>query len=260
VRVDTTPPQTKSDVVSTYTGAATIYLTATDACSGVAATYCRLDGGAMTTYTAPVTVAPPASGAQSHAMSFWSVDRAGNTEASTTASFSTGFCTLSYAAGANGSIVGSATQVVAAGASGTAVTATPTAGYHFVSWSDDSTANPRTDTNVTDDHIVSAAFAFTQLATKLTITANHTTIYRHHTVTFSGTISPNMPDGTHVIVEIRKSGSNTWTALSTRSTYSSTWSYGYTPSTRHGTFYVRVRYAGSTVYMPASAWRKLVIK
>jgi hypothetical protein len=335
--VDETRPHTTSDAVSTYTGTATISLTATDALSGVAATYYRLDGGATTTYTAPVTIAPPASGAASHAMSFWSMDRAGNVETSTTANFTVdaaaGFYTLSYLAGASGSIVGSATQVLAAGASGTAVTATPTAGYHFVNWSDGSTANPRTDTNVAADHTFSATFAadsvnaytlsyvagangsivgsatqvvavgasgtvvtatpaagyhfvswsdgilaatrtdtnvtadltFTAafaapLATKLTITANHTTIYRHHTVSFSGTISPNMPDGTHVIVEIRKSGSKTWYTLSTRSTYGSKWSYGYTPSTRHGTFYVRVRYAGSTVYVPASAWRKLIIK
>jgi hypothetical protein len=261
VRIDTTPPHTTSDVVSTYTGTVTIFLTATDAASGVAATYYRLDGGTMTTYTVPVIVAPPASGAQSHAVSFWSVDRAGNVEASTNTSFSAGFCTLSYTARANGSIVGSATQVVVAGASGTAVTATPTVGYHFVKWSDGSTANPRVDTTVTTDRTVSAIFAPTLLTTKLTITANHTTVYRHHAVTFSGTISPNMPDGTHVTVQIRKSGSSTWSTMSTRSTSSSHWSYRYTPSARHGTYYLRARYAGSTTYKSCvSVSRKLLIK
>ena len=42
--------------------------------------------------------------------------------------------------------------------SGTAVTAAPNAGYHFVKWSDNSTANPRTDTNVTANISVTAMF------------------------------------------------------------------------------------------------------
>jgi hypothetical protein len=45
------------------------------------------------------------------------------------------------------------------GANGTAVTAVPAAGYHFVSWSDDLYQNPRTDTNVTADITVMASFA-----------------------------------------------------------------------------------------------------
>ena len=39
------------------------------------------------------------------------------------------------------------------------MTAFPATGYHFVSWSDGSTANPRTDTNVTADLTVTANFA-----------------------------------------------------------------------------------------------------
>ena len=67
--------------------------------------------------------------------------------------------TLAYSAGANGSISGSASQIVDDGGSGTAVTAAATAGFHFVNWSDGSVQNPRTDTNVTADIAVTANFA-----------------------------------------------------------------------------------------------------
>src|SRR5262245_24910609 len=44
--------------------------------------------------------------------------------------------TLTYAAGPNGTISGTSPQVVAAGGSGTQVTAVPNAGHHFTTWSD----------------------------------------------------------------------------------------------------------------------------
>ena len=54
---DTTPPTTTDDVASPYLGQAVISLTATDTGgSGVADTYYRLNGGAIATYTAPITV------------------------------------------------------------------------------------------------------------------------------------------------------------------------------------------------------------
>lgn len=78
---------------------------------------------------------------------------------SVTASFATnGSYTLIYAAGPNGSISGSSSQAVVYGNSGTPVIAVPNAGYHFVQWSDLSTANPRTDTNVTGNISVTAYF------------------------------------------------------------------------------------------------------
>ncbi len=67
--------------------------------------------------------------------------------------------TLTYTAGANGTVSGTSPQTVAKGASGTAVTAVANTSYHFVNWSDGSTANPRTDTNVVDDKSVTANFA-----------------------------------------------------------------------------------------------------
>ncbi len=67
--------------------------------------------------------------------------------------------TLTYAAGANGSISGTSPQTVAAGGSGSAVTAVPDTGYSFTSWSDSSTANPRTDTSVSGNISVTASFS-----------------------------------------------------------------------------------------------------
>ncbi len=77
--------------------------------------------------------------------------------------------TLAYAAGANGSLTGSSTQIVNSGADGTAVTAEPDSGYHFVNWSDNSTDNPRTDLAVGGDIFVTANFAANP-ATQYTLT------------------------------------------------------------------------------------------
>ncbi len=66
---------------------------------------------------------------------------------------------LTYTAGPNGSIGGSGAQTVVHGSDAAAVTAVPDPGYHFVQWSDLSTANPRADTNVTANISVTASFA-----------------------------------------------------------------------------------------------------
>jgi hypothetical protein len=76
-----------------------------------------------------------------------------------TANFAINTSTLTYNAGAHGTINGTTPQTVTCGANGTAVTAVPDACYHFVNWSDGSTANPRTDTNMTADKTVTATFA-----------------------------------------------------------------------------------------------------
>jgi uncharacterized repeat protein (TIGR01451 family) len=70
--------------------------------------------------------------------------------------------TLTYTAGANGTITGTSTQTVDAGADGSAVTAVPNSGYQFSSWSDNgSTVASRTDTDVTAD--VNAMANFTAI-------------------------------------------------------------------------------------------------
>jgi len=83
--------------------------------------------------------------------------------------------TLSYSAGANGSLSGNTSQTVVHGADGAAVTAVPDTGYHFVSWSDGATANPRTDKNVQSDITVTANFAADPVIGPITWAANSAT-------------------------------------------------------------------------------------
>lgn len=85
--------------------------------------------------------------------------------------------TLSYSSGIGGSISGASSQTVDYGAGGTAVTAVPDSGYYFVNWNDGSTANPRTDADVTANISVQANFS----ASTFTITVTQTP---------HGTISP----------------------------------------------------------------------
>jgi hypothetical protein len=75
-----------------------------------------------------------------------------------TASFTTSTYILTYSSDSNGSISGSSSQTVEYGQSGSAVEAIPSGGYSFVSWSDGSTSNPRTDTNITASASYSATF------------------------------------------------------------------------------------------------------
>ena len=105
---------------------------------------------------------------------YWRIDEknAGGTTTGTVWSFTTVASaqtfTLNYTAGAGGTLTGNTAQVVNYGANGTAVTAVPGIGYHFVNWSDASTANPRTDLNVTANIAVTANFAIN------TFTLNYT--------------------------------------------------------------------------------------
>jgi hypothetical protein len=77
--IDGTAPVTTSDVLTFYTGTATIHLNATDSESGVAHTYYRIDNGPQTEGT--VIVVPAADSTKLHWFKAWSVDNAGNAEA-----------------------------------------------------------------------------------------------------------------------------------------------------------------------------------
>ena len=66
--------------------------------------------------------------------------------------------TLTYTAAEGGSISGVATQTVAEGQNGVAVTAVPNKGYRFVQWSDGNTNATRTEENVTEDMAFEAEF------------------------------------------------------------------------------------------------------
>lgn len=70
----------------------------------------------------------------------------------------TGFHTLTYLAGSNGEIIGTATQIVADGGDGAAIYAKADTDYSFSEWSDASTDNPRQDTSVSGDVTVTASF------------------------------------------------------------------------------------------------------
>jgi hypothetical protein len=79
-------------------------------------------------------------------------------DVSVTANFAINTYTLTYTAGSNGSITGSTSQSVNHGSNGTAVTPVASSTYHFLNWSDGSTANPRTDTNIIANLSVTANF------------------------------------------------------------------------------------------------------
>lgn len=72
---------------------------------------------------------------------------------------STVACALTYQAGPGGIVIGSATQHMNAGSSGTTVTAVPMSGYHFVQWSDGLQTPERRDGNVVQDATYTASFS-----------------------------------------------------------------------------------------------------
>ena len=80
VQGDTTAPVTTASTAN-YPGIALVTLTATDSGSGVAHTYYRLDGAAQKEGTLVVVDMTGI-----HSLEFWSVDKAGNTEAPKTSS------------------------------------------------------------------------------------------------------------------------------------------------------------------------------
>jgi large repetitive protein len=88
-KIDTTAPTTFDTLKGTqgnnnwWVSAVKVTLTATDATSGVAATYYSLDGGPLTTYAGVFSV----SAQGSHMLSFYSVDKAGNQGITSTISF-----------------------------------------------------------------------------------------------------------------------------------------------------------------------------
>lgn len=112
--------------------------------------------------------------------------------------------TLTYTAGAHGSITGSTPQTVSYGNNGSAVTAVPAPGYLFDEWSDNSTENPRTDTNITANLSVTASFvAATPGNTAPVITLNGSSsmsILVGDTFTDPGAIVDDEQDGNNIPV------------------------------------------------------------
>lgn len=78
VLVDLGPPATTSNLTGSWSNTATVRLNPTDSVSGVSATYYRVGSGAVETYTAPFSAPEGVT-----SVSYWSADRAGNSEATT---------------------------------------------------------------------------------------------------------------------------------------------------------------------------------
>jgi photosystem II stability/assembly factor-like uncharacterized protein len=75
-----------------------------------------------------------------------------------TANFTLITYTLTYIAGAGGTLTGNTSQTVNQGNNGTQVTAVPSTGYYFLNWSDGLTTPSRTDLNVQSDKVLTANF------------------------------------------------------------------------------------------------------
>lgn len=81
------------------------------------------------------------------------------TTTSLTATFAIDTYTATYNSGGNGTISGTATQTINHGESATAVTATPSANYHFVAWNDGLLTTTRLDAAITGSISKTANFA-----------------------------------------------------------------------------------------------------
>ena len=174
---------------------------------------------------------------------------------------------LTYAAGSGGTISGTSPQTVPSGGSGTAVTAVANSGYHFVNWSDGSTANPRTDTNVTANMNVTANFA-SPLAVSIVKSpaGNAYTVHRYRGVaswTFGGqmTASNGPVTRTRIMLQTSANGRNWSNCIQLRTDSSGKVSIVVTWK-KAGTCYLRWSFAGDDGwYLPAtSTATKVTIK
>jgi len=114
-----------------------------------------------------------------------------------TANFEINTYTLTYTAGAHGTISGTTPQTVNHGANGSAVTAVPDLGYVFVSWSDGLTDATRTDAAVTEDISVTATFAW-RTVTYSSIRGTHR--YQTAQLISKAMFAGQLPDGAAAVV------------------------------------------------------------
>jgi len=141
--------------------------------------------------------------------------------------------TLTYTAGVNGTITGTTPQTVNYGANGTAVTAVPNAGYHFVQWSDGFLNTHRTDIGIDADLNVTATFAINPPATadlSITKTVDNATPLVGANVTFTIIVSNHGPDtATNVSVTDTLPAGLTYVSSTPTGAYNSTthvWAIG----------------------------------
>ena len=138
--------------------AITCNVTGNGSCTAVPATVNHGSTSAITVTPDPgwhiVSVVDSVEGAQAGSYTTTAVTAA----RTVTATFAINQYTLTYTAGANGSITGVSPQTVNHGASGTLVTAVAGGGYAFSQWSDGVMTATRTDTNVMANLSVTATF------------------------------------------------------------------------------------------------------
>jgi hypothetical protein len=164
---DTTPPSVPSGLVTTSVTSSSVSLSWSASTDNVAVagykiyrngvfltsvsgtTYTNSSLSASTQYTYAVSAYDTSNNPSAKSSSISVTTPVANSQSS---------YTLTYTANAHGSLTGTLTQTVNSGGSGSAVTAVPATGYQFTSWSDNSTTNPRTDTNVLSNVSVSASF------------------------------------------------------------------------------------------------------
>ena len=294
---DVTAPVTTSDAAATYVNVAAINLTATDAGSGVATTYYRVDGG---TETAGKAIAVSTLGA--HTISFWSVDVAGNIETPKTASFTITAITPPADAtapvttsDAKPSYVGTATIALTATDAGSGVAATfytldagvqttgtaiavSTVGTHTVTfWSADKAGNIEAATTATftiTPVIVVPPVESGTITTTISIHAqhghghwSHWNRHRGHrsmtVITLFGKLTPSASHQP-VSLFVMKPGSTTWELVKVLSTnrsrnrHNSTWDYRLAARTR-GVYQFQVKFAG-TDSLSASVSKIITVK
>jgi hypothetical protein len=164
--------------------------------------------------------------------------------------------TIAPTAGAHGAISPPTTQTVDSGADAT-FTITPDVGYHVANVLIDgvTTGTPTSYTfhGVAANHTISATFAFTLIPTRLTISSRYSRVTHGHSVSFSGVIQPNQPNGTHVGFYVKRPGSRVWSRVSVRHTFSGHhWSYIYRLASR-GTYSFQVRFLGTARYAASTS-------
>jgi hypothetical protein len=259
---DVTPPTTVSNAKVTYVASAAIILSATDASSGVAATYYKIDGGAQAAGTSVLV-----STLGTHTVEFWSVDVAGNAEAHKTATFSvTAPVPVDTTApvtkcDAQASYVASATIKFTATDTGSGVATTcfkidggtqvtgssalvSTPGTHTVEfWSVDAAGNA-------EAHKTAIFSVATPNASSTTLTISSSSHHWWFNVKLFGTLDPN-GGRKSVAIYVMKPHSTVWVlAARTTTDRRGSWSYHYHRWHR-GTYLFQARFAGSGDLKPA---------
>ena len=144
---------------------------------------------------------------------------------SLTATFAIDTYTATYNSGGNGTISGTAIQTINHGESATAVTASPSANYHFVSWNDGVLTATRLDVSLTGSISKTASFAID--AYPITFNANGGTGGTTATVNYNENAIASAPAVTkdHYTFAgwaetVNTSSIATWTVVGTKTLYS----------------------------------------